>query len=66
MKIKVPTEEITDNFYTIIDESDLLIIYLSIKLSIEGDTTEESSDEVDTTADKSDVYESDGVKRKLR
>ena len=57
MKIKVPTEEITDNFYTI-------IIYLSIKLSIEGDTTEESSDEVDTTADKSDVNESDGVNEK--
>ena len=59
MKIKVPTEEITDNFYTIIDESDVTIC-----IPIKGDATEESSDEVDTTADKSDVNESDGVNEK--
>ena len=41
-----------------------VIFLLSIKLSIKGDTTEESSDEVDTTADKSDVNESDGVNEK--
>ena len=56
-------EEITYKVFKIIYESDL-IIYLSIKLSIEGDTTVESSDEVDTTADKSDVNESEGVNDK--